>query len=262
MITNSLPVVKLRSEYHMKILYRISESTNPEHAAKRSWQVKLPNATKRKCLELIIECFPNSEILLFVDNITQDTWLWLLELQSDKLKLKKITAGSDAKSFRELLEYSIKLDDSEQVLFQEDDYLYLPGSEEAIREALEFGDYVTGYLHPDKFVHPQFGGNPFVEQHGVSEPTRVIQTKSRFWMITNSTTNTFATTVKVLKEDYKEWMEGTSDLINTKDFETFLKLREKGRTVLMPIPTLSTHGLAGFEAPLIGTGYSSWEQII
>jgi hypothetical protein len=252
----------------MKILYRISESTNSEHSAKRSWQVKLPNATKKKCLELIITHFPTSEIILFVDNITNETWNWLLTLQQESklywkhpIEIKKINAGSDAKSFRELLEYSVKLDDSEQVLFQEDDYLYLDGSEGAIKEALEFGDYVTGYLHPDKFIHPNFGGNPFVEQHGVSEPTRVIQTKSRFWTLTNSTTNTFATTAKILKEDYNEWMAGTSDLINTKDFETFLKLRDKGRTVLMPIPTLSTHGLRGFEAPLIGTGLTSWEKL-
>lgn len=243
----------------LQILYRISESTNEEHSKKRSWQIKLPNATKKHCISLIQQYFPNSDIVVFVDNITQETWEWLLD--NDTLTLKKITAGSDAKSFRELLKYSITLEDDTPVLFQEDDYLYLPGSEKAILEGLEYADYVTGYLHPDKFVLPKYGGNPFVETQGVSEITRVIQTPTRFWMLTNSTTNTFATTSKVLKEDYNIWMEGTKDLINTKDFETFLKLKEKGRSVIMPIPTLSTHALKGFESPLLGTGIDSWENV-
>lgn len=245
----------------MKIFYRISESSNTEHSAQRSWQVKLPNATKQHCLDLLLKHFPTSEVVLYVDNITQPTWEYLLELQGDRVKIKKITAGSDAKSFRCLLEDAIKLPDSEAVLFQEDDYLYLDGAELAISEALLYAHYVTGYLHPDKFVLPQFGGNRFVEQQGVSELTKVVQTSTRFWMVTNSTTNTFATTAKTLKEDYDIWMQGTEDLINTKDFETFLRLRDRGRTVLMPIPTLSTHALKGFEAPLIGTNIESWESV-
>lgn len=247
----------------MVVFYRISESTNPEHEKRRSWQVKLKNATKKKCIDNFLECFPTSHIRFYVDSITEETWGYLKSLEGERIEIVKISAGSDAKSFRCMLDGLTTFPSTPQtkVLFQEDDYLYLPGAEQAIEEALEFSDYVTGYLHPDKFILPAYGGNPFVEQQGVSEPTRVVKTSTRFWMMTNSTTNTFASRVGTLTEDMELWMKATEDLINTKDFATFLRLREKGRTLLMPIPTLSTHCLKGFEAPLIGTGIDSWESL-
>lgn len=248
----------------MKILYRISESTNSQHAAARTWQVKLPNATKQNCLLNVMDCFPKSEIIIFVDSITEETFEWLKNLEAlhDRVSLKKIQAGSDAKSFRELLNEVLSYsDNSEIVLFQEDDYLYLPGSEQALIDALEYSHYATCYLHPDKFWEPSKGGNPSTPQENISEHTQVIKTNTHFWMLTNSTTNTFATTVGVIKEDIDEWMWGTSDLINTKDYAIFCKLREKGRSLVQPIPSLATHCLRGFEAPILGTGITSWKDV-
>lgn len=244
----------------MKIFYRISESTNSQHAAARTWQVKLPNATKRNCLLNTMDCFPTAEIKVFVDSITDNTWNWLHTLP--RITIQKIHEGSDAKSMRVLLKEAASLeDDKEIVLFQEDDYLYLPGSEHKIIEALQYSHYATGYLHPDKFWHPSRGGNPYTPMDNVSEPTQVIKTSDHFWMVTNSTTNTFATTVGVLKEDIDVWMWGTDDLINTKDFAIFLKLREKGRALVQPLPSLATHCLKGYEAPTVGLEIASWEEV-
>lgn len=245
--------------YSMKIYYRISESSNSHHANSRSWQKKLPNATKRNCLLNIIDKFPNSEIEVFADSITDETWDWM---QSLNIISKKINQGSDAKSMRFLLDCAIKEDDNQIILFQEDDYLYLNGSESKMQEALKYSDYVTGYLHPDKFIHPSKGGNPFTTDDNISELTRVVTTSNHFWMYTNSTTNTFITTAKTIKEDFDIWMWGTSDLINTHDFSIFLKLKEKGRTLLQPLPSLSTHCMYGFEAPTIGLSINSWEEVV
>lgn len=244
----------------MKIFYRISESTNSQHAAARTWQVKLPNATKQNCLLNVMECFPTAEIKVFVDSITDETWNWLHTLP--RITIQKIQEGSDAKSMRVLLKEAVELEDNNEiVLFQEDDYLYLPGSEHKIMESLRYAHYSTGYLHPDKFWHPSRGGNPYTPMENVSEPTQVIKTSDHFWMITNSTTNTFATTVGTMKEDIDVWMWGTEDLINTKDFAIFLKLREKGRALVQPIPSLATHCLKGYEAPLVGLNIKSWEDV-
>ncbi len=248
----------------MKIFYRISESSNSQHAAQRTWQVKLPNATKQRCLLNTLNCFPTADITIFVDSITDETWKWLNELSdaTERVNLVKIQAGSDAKSMRVLLDEVQKItNDEEIVLFQEDDYLYLPGSEHKIIEALNYAHYATGYLHPDKFWDPSRGGNPYTPMENVSEPTQVIKTKDHFWMITNSTTNTFATTVGTIKNDMDVWMWGTEDLINTKDFAIFLKLREKGRALVQPLPSLATHCLKGFEAPTVGLSIDSWEDI-
>lgn len=242
----------------MKIYYRISESSNSHHVDTRSWQKKLPNATKKNCLLNVIDKFPNAEIYLFADSISEETWDWI---QSLNINSKKINQGSDAKSMRVLLEYAIKERDDEVILFQEDDYLYLDGSEHKMQEALKYSDYVTGYLHPDKFIDPSKGGNPFTTGDNVSELTRVVTTSDHFWMLTNSTTNTFMTKAKTIKEDLDIWEWGTSDLTNTHDFAIFLKLREKGRTLLQPLPSLSTHCMFGFEAPTIGLSIGSWEEI-
>jgi hypothetical protein len=199
-----------------------------------------------------------------VDSITDETWKWLNELSdaTERVNLVKIQAGSDAKSMRVLLDEVQKItNDEEIVLFQEDDYLYLPGSEHKIIEALNYAHYATGYLHPDKFWDPSRGGNPYTPMENVSEPTQVIKTKDHFWMITNSTTNTFATTVGTIKNDMDVWMWGTEDLINTKDFAIFLKLREKGRALVQPLPSLATHCLKGYEAPTVGLSIDSWEDI-
>lgn len=246
----------------MKVFYRISESTNSQHAQARTWQVKLTNATKQNCLLNTLEVFPTADVTVFVDSITDTTWEWLHTLP--RITIKKIHEGSDAKSMRVLLNEAVSLDNNnEVVLFQEDDYLYLPNTnvERKIMEALEYADYATGYLHPDKFWHPSRGGNPYTPGDNVSEPTQVIMTSDHFWMITNSTTNTFATTVGTMKEDIDVWMWGTEDLINTKDFAIFLKLREKGRSLVQPIPSLATHCLKGFESPTVGLNISSWEEI-
>jgi hypothetical protein len=243
----------------MRIFYRISESSNPEHESRRTWQKKFKNASKRDCLLNVMSVFKNSPITVFVDNVTNETWEWLHTLPN--ISIVKITAGSEAKSIRELIDHAILLDDSEIVLFQEDDYLYLPGSETAIQEILEYVDYATCYLHPDKFWHPSEGGNPYTPDDNISEMTQVIKTDSHFWMLTNSTTVTFATRVKTIKEDYDIWMWGTEDLIGTKDFATFIKLRERGRYLAQPIPSLSTHCLVGYEAPLTGLNISSWEDL-
>jgi hypothetical protein len=248
----------------MKVFYRIAESSNKEHENRRVNFQKLPNATKQRCLLNTLHSFPTAEFTIFVDNITESTWSWLQELEAsnERVNLVKIHAGSESKSMRALLDASWNLtDDSEIVLFTEDDYLYLPGVEHKIIEVLKYAHYATGYLHPDKFWDPSRGGNPYTPMENVSEPTQVIKTSDHFWMITNSTTCTFAATVSVLKADKDIWLDGTSDPIGTSDFQTFLKLREKGRALVQPLPSLATHCLRGYEAPLVGLPINSWEEL-
>lgn len=248
----------------MKVFYRIAESSNKEHESRRTHFQKLSNATKQRCLLNTLHAFPTAEFTIFVDGITDETWNWLLELEQsmERVTLHKIYAGSESKSMREMLNVAWELEnDSDIILFTEDDYLYLSGSEEALGEILEYTHYATCYLHPDKFWHPNRGGNPYTPTDNVSEQTQVIMTTNHFWMLTNSTTCTFAATVGVLKEDKDLWTTGTSDPIGTSDFGTFLKLREKGRALAQPIPSLATHCLRGFEAPTVGLPIKSWEEI-
>jgi hypothetical protein len=125
----------------------------------------------------------------------------------------------------------------------------LDNSRTCLLEAIERADYVTLYDAPDKYVPASMGGNPFIEEDG-ADPTKVILTNSHHWRITNSTTMTFACHMGTLWDDWKVWEKWTSET-HPHDFQAFLELREKGRTLLSPIPTLSTHCEPAWLAPLV-----------
>lgn len=122
-----------------------------------------------------------------------------------------------------------------------------------------FGDYATLRLHPDKFIPPSRGGNPLLDEKG-GEETRVYQSAERFWMITNSTGMYPAATARVMKEDLDTWYWGVTQGRASRDFDIWLKLRDKGRKLVMPIPTGMCHTEVESASPLIGTGLCCWEK--
>jgi len=126
----------------------------------------------------------------------------------------------------------------------------LLGSDQTLKEGLEKADYVSLYDHPDKY---QDGLNPYVKDGG--EKTKVILTRSSHWKFTNSSTMTFSSRVKTLKADYKIWKKCLIDTYPY-DFKAFQDLRRRGRKLITPIPSLSTHAEPNFLAPLI-----DWSQV-
>ena len=142
-----------------------------------------------------------------------------------------------------------ELPDNEIVYFLENDYIHREGSDLAIKEAIELGaDYVTLYDHPDKYLNPEEGGNPYIE--GRSEVTRVYLTNSCHWKLTNSTTGTFAATIKILKRDY-ETIKKYANNMHWSDFNMFTDLLSQGASLVSPIPSYSTHGDLPTIAPII-----------
>lgn len=230
----------------MKVLYRISDNSYVKP--------KMENATKQRCLLNFLVQWPLEEVIVFVDKVKPETRQFLDEYADlTGLQLINIDGGSSAQSFKIVMDYALTLPDDETVLLQEDDYLHLDGSRRALLEAIERSDYVTLYDAPDKYIPASQGGNPLIDDTG-SDITRVILTPSCHWRLTNSTTCTFASKVKTLREDYDVWKAGcfaTPEQSHPHDFPTFLKLREQGRTLISPIPTLSTHAEPMWQAPLI-----------
>jgi hypothetical protein len=108
--------------------------------------------------------------------------------------------------------------------------------------------FVSLYDHPDKYMDPSIGGNPYCE--GGAEDTRVYLTNSCHWKITNSTTMTFAATVDTLKRiepTLRKW----TNTPHPHDFEMFIELREQNELLITPIPGYSTHGETQWLAPTI-----------
>jgi len=245
------------------VYYMISEPPDRKHIP------KLPYATKINCLDNFLEVFDSNieKIILCADNISDELRNQIYEFDifrsAGRSEIRDINGGCQARAFQSVLELAAgdDLAGDTPILIQEDDYLYLSGAGEAMLEALEYGHYVTGYLHPDKFMNPSKGGNPSTYADNISEETRVIKTASHFWMLTNSTTCTFATTARIIIEDLPVWKQYSEGRNVVEDFNTFIELRKRGRSVLMPIPTLSTHVMPQWAAPLTGTQYSSWEDV-
>jgi hypothetical protein len=222
----------------MKIFYRISDGSYRKE--------RYPRATKKGCLDNFLKHFPKEEIIIYADNVKEETFEWL---QGYGCTLLRTNGGSSAAGFRIVLQDAIELPEDEVVYFVEDDYLHLPNSRDILLEGLERSHYVSLYDHIDKYIPASMGGNHFIDDAGAEE-TRVFLTKSRHWKLTNSTTMTFASTVNVLQEDAPIWLSFTSGTY-PRDFDCFVELRNKGRTLATPIPALSTHCEPRWAAPLI-----------
>ena len=246
----------------MQIFYRISDGSYPK--------VKFEGATKEGCFNnFCLNCYEDKEDVLnvFLDGVEDETWnRWKKKIEDMPIlpgaiiNLVRSYGGSSAGGFRVVFDEALKLDDTEYVYFVEDDYIHLPGSRRVLLEGLERANYVTLYNHPDKYIPASKGGNPLIADDG-AEATKVFVTASSYWMLTNSTTMTFATQVKTLREDLDVWERHTSGTYPL-DMQIFLNLRNKGRSLIQPIPTKSTHALPDWAAHLYGTPYDSWEEVL
>ena len=176
----------------MKILYRISDGGNNKYKPTYVYD-------KQQMFLHFINIFKNNDIYVFADNVGEDTYNFLKD-NYEPSKIIRISLGNSP-SFIYCMDFAISnFNNDEKIYFAEDDYIYKKNAAKIIEEGLEISDYCSGYDHPNKYINGNEGGNPFVEQGG--ELTRVILSKNSHWKITNSFCMTFATRVKIIKEDY------------------------------------------------------------
>lgn len=222
----------------MKVLYRISDGSYKKE--------RFPHATKQGCLENFLKHFPSEEVTVYADNVKDETYEWI---KTYNLEVIRTNGGSSAAGFRIVLSEAVKLAESEIVYFVEDDYFHLQNSRNILLEGLDRAHYVSLYDHVDKYIPASMGGNPYIDEDA-AEVTKVFLTKSTHWKLTNSTTMTFATRVSTLIEDKEIWEQFTVGTY-PRDFDCFIHLRERGKTLATPIPGYSTHCEPRWAAPLI-----------
>jgi hypothetical protein len=226
----------------MKIIYRISDAGYNK--------VKPKYINNENCLKNFVKVFGNQDLHIIADNCSEDT----LRMISKYIHHSAITIasiGHGAGTFNLALDMALGYDDKTIVYFVENDYLHKEDSPEILVEGLQLGaSFVSLYDHPDKYID---GANPEVE--GGGEVTRVMLSKSCHWKLTNSTTMTFAATVSTLRENesiLRLYTKGSYP----RDFEMFLALRDKGRSLVTPLPGYSTHGETAWLTPL-----TDWSKI-
>jgi hypothetical protein len=223
----------------VKIIYRISDSGYSK--------VKPAYINNEACLLNALDTFSTEkhDWLVIADNVSEATKQML---ERYVLNIKHVSVGHGAGTFNLALDEALQSPDEEIIYFLENDYLHKPNSDKIIQEGLQLGaSFVSLYDHPDKYLPPSQGGNPYCE--GGAEDTRVYLTESTHWKITNSTTMTFATTVSTLKrteETLRKYTQGTYP----EDFKMFLDLREQGELLISSIPGYSTHGETAWLSPL------------
>jgi len=237
----------LKNEGELKlplfIYYRISDTGYQK--------IKPLYINNENCLRNAVKYFPHERCnwTVIADNCSTET-LSMIKKHVPERCIHAVSVGNGAGTFHLAYQMALKLEDHTPVYFLENDYLHKPGSYEALLDGLSMSyPYVTLYDHPDKYDNKHFA----VKCGG--EKTRVMVGKHCHWKIAHSTTMTFASRVKILKQDqtiFNRWTQGR----HPHDCQIFIDLARKGHRLISSIPGFSTHGEIAFLAPL-----TEWDKI-
>jgi hypothetical protein len=222
--------VVLRPSCEFHVYYRFSDHNNGDVEKDR------PNGfCKRRVFENFLNVFKGARIHVIADRVSEDTSKWLRDRIGDDVEMTSIGNGGD--TFCWAIRRAIQeLGPTDIVYLCEDDYWHRTGSQKIIEEGLDVAEYVTLYDHPDKYISN--GPNPFVIDEG--EKALIRKTGSCHWKFTNSTTLTFASRVGTLVYDqmyHEKWCAKGKSL----DFNLFVDLLSRGRTLASSLPGYSTH---------------------
>ena len=229
----------------MRIIYRISDDGYNK--------VKPDYINNEACLANAVKVFDDCEWSIIADNISEETNNMIQKYKS-RDHILYVDKGNGAATFNIALDEALKMNDNDTVYFLENDYLHKPDSRVILEEGFELGaSFVSLYDHPDKYLSPNEGGNPYCE--GGAEETRVYKTDSVHWKITNSTTMTFAAQISSLRENEQVLRNHTSGS-HPNDFQMFLELRSLNKLLITPIPGYATHGETAWLSPL-----TDWSKI-
>jgi hypothetical protein len=181
------------NNFDIAIVYRIYPGVSkiplayPEDKFKMS---ELCLASFVRALESI-----NAHVTVLLDNCP-DEYNRLFEKYLDGIahKLVNLPKTGNAGTFGMQMDILLEQENSEIIYFAEDDYFYLPG---AFKESIAFMknnpdcDFLTPYDHPDLYGHPL---------HNYRGEFRLGK---RHWRTCGSTTMTFMTKKKILRESEK-----------------------------------------------------------
>ena len=235
----------------MRIIYRISDEGYNK--------VKPDYINNEACLANAVKVFDDCEWSIIADNVSKET-SDMIEKYKSKDHILYVNKGNGAATFNIALDEALQMDDNDTVYFLENDYIHKPNSRAIMEEGFTLGaQFVSLYDHPDKYLSPEQGGNPYCK--GGAEDTRVYLTESTHWKITNSTTMTFAAQVGTLRTNestLRNWTSGT----HPDDFQMFLELRYAKQLLITPIPGYATHGETAWLSPLNNWKKTSiWNKI-
>jgi len=202
--------------------------------------------TYEKCYNNLISSLKwgsdNYKINIVYDSIDYN---WIKD--SPYNKLYEIEAKEDMKSFWETIKIAnsdLSIKEEDLIYFLENDYIHVNGWLNKVIELFSTYqglDYVSLYDHNDKYFHPMYD----------NLTSKIFTSPSHHWRTTPSTCGSFIVTKERFNEDF--------DILSTMrgDHNKWLWLNEhRSRSVITPIPGLSTHCMNNLLSPTI-----KWEKI-
>ncbi len=163
--------------------------------------------------------------------------------KSLKYCIDLVLGFQNSKNFKKILS------ENELIYFVENDYLHTIDSKKNLIDAFNFNvHYVSLYDHPDYYDNLK---NLIDFRQALDNPSKkVLLGKHRHWVTTASTTCTFAVKKKTLMADY-EYFKKMCKRDIPRDHKIFTQLTNKGRLLIIPIPSLATHIETNYLAPLV-----------
>lgn len=228
------------------------------------------------------------KIYVLLDHCPQEYHQRINEIVKDQdVEIIEIEGiGGNQVTFERQIDLLLEQNDSENIMFAEDDYLYRKGSVQACVRFLNTDgvDFVSPYDHMDYYTM-------WLHEH----PVNIRISEDSHWREANSTTLTFLTTKSVLRETHRYfrtfskknwdcsifWTLGKRHIFSLRSFFKFFSLAVKGETFFLkawlrtwyftpfanistrkyhiwtPIPSGATHLQVGGIAPHV-----DWEKEI
>lgn len=226
----------------INILYRHYNVEGTDGKRRPTW------FTYENCLKNLLNSISDTTdvtIHVIMDGESSNNFI---DKYKDQVTIHTFKGGSDQASFLEAHRYAKQLaedcQDTDLFYFLENDYLHVKGWDIKVREIFNTYsnlNYVSLYDHNDKYFLPQY-------EDLVS---KIFTTQTHHWRTTPSTCGTYIVDKKILLADYDVPFTIPGD--HTK----FIHLNEtRGRSVITPIPGLSTHCMEYLLSPTV-----NWEQI-
>lgn len=234
-------------------IYRISDNSNPE-------KIKPDYASKENCLRNFVKEFSNENLIVMCDNVTPQTHEMVKKyaLEDNIYVTQNGNTGAFLTSWDMAYRLTPEVEDDTIFYFVEDDYIHKEGSKDILIEAFKDlnATYVSLYDHPDKYQNNKderfkWGhGKIDIDDNGIRKPGIIYNipsscdlyiSTSTHWRTVGSTTMTFATTAKNIKEDYEEMVNIHTGKRLPMGGDTFRMLEAKGKQLISCLPSYAGH---------------------
>jgi len=219
----------------MHVFHRMSPK-NSAHEARRPRHPFDKLALARMCLRSFVEAFKEVKptIHFLLDNCGQE---WD-DLVKGLGTVEHLESNQNDSYLRQL---DLAKDVNDYVLFQEDDYVYLPGAGQKLLDAMKVLEFVNPYDHMEFYTRTK-------DQH--QPPFDIKLVGEQHWRTIDFNTMTWGChSARLL--DYWDALH----LHGYWDKDTWIEMGKRGAKLWSPIPSLATHCHRDFMSPGI-----DWES--